>query len=82
MKNTESIPIVNSHNEWDALQEIIVGRVEAASLPQFDATVKANTYPKNWWFFQKYGGLPYPQELVEPASKELDEFCRVLEGEG
>ncbi len=82
LASTKSLPIVNSYNEWDTLQEIIVGRVEGACVPQFDATVKANTYPKNWWFFQKYGGRPYPQELLEPASKELDEFCRVLEGEG
>ncbi|MEG4169317.1 MAG: NarL family transcriptional regulator [Microcoleus sp.] len=82
LTSTKTLPIVNSYNEWDTLQEIIVGRVEGACVPQFDVPLKASSNPKNWWFFQKYGGCPYPQEMIEPASKELEEFCRVLEGEG
>lgn len=79
---TENKPVVNSFNEWDPLEEIIVGRAEGACVPYFDSVIRANTYPKNWSFFQEHGGKPYPKELVEPAARELDEFCRVLEGEG
>jgi glycine amidinotransferase len=75
-------PVVNSHNEWDPLEEVIVGRVEGATVPRFDAVVRANTYPKNWWFFERHGGQPFPPELVDAAARELDGFCRVLEGEG
>lgn len=78
----QQLPVVNSYNEWDLLQEVIVGRVENAAVPQFEANVKVNAPPKYWEFFQRYGGRPFPSELVEAAAKEFDEFCRVLETEG
>lgn len=31
---------VNSHNEWDLLEEVIVGRVEGATVPPLTAEVK------------------------------------------
>jgi glycine amidinotransferase len=74
--------IVNSFNEWDPLEEVIVGRIDGACVPYFDYAVKTNTHPENWWFFEKFGGKPFPKELIEPAQKELDEFSRVLENEG
>ena len=30
----QSIPIVNSFNEWDPLEEVIVGRIEESIFPQ------------------------------------------------
>jgi glycine amidinotransferase len=77
-----NFPEVNSYNEWDPLEEIIVGRVDGASVPTLQPEVKANTYPEKWWFFEKHGGKPFPEELIQPAAKELDEFSHVLEGEG
>jgi glycine amidinotransferase len=78
----QKVSVVNSHNEWDTLQEVIVGRVEGSTVPRFEAGVKVDAAPKYWDFFQKFGGTLFPDELVEPAAKELNEFCRVLEGEG
>ncbi|MEO8180789.1 MAG: amidinotransferase [Deltaproteobacteria bacterium] len=80
--NTDAPCVVNSHNDWDPLEEIIVGRVEGATVPTFDAVVKANTYKKNWWFFQEHGGRPFPHDLVERAAAELNGFCSMLEAEG
>ncbi|MDP6358220.1 MAG: hypothetical protein QF473_24090, partial [Planctomycetota bacterium] len=80
--NGTDLPEVNSFNEWDPLEEIIVGRVEGASVPALQPEVKANTYPEKWWFFEKHGGRPFPDELTRPAAEELDEFSRVLKGEG
>jgi N-Dimethylarginine dimethylaminohydrolase len=74
--------VVNSYNEWDPLQEVIVGRVEGAAVPQFEATVKVDAPPRYWNFFQQYGGQPFSEDLVEAASKELNEFCKILEAEG
>jgi glycine amidinotransferase len=74
--------VVNSYNEWDTLQEVIVGRVEGAAIPQFEANIKVDAPPRYWNFFQQYGGQPFPQELVEAASKELEQFCKILEAEG
>jgi len=74
--------VVNSHNEWDRLQEAIVGHVHDAVVPELDAAVRTNTYAHHLWFYEQYGGRTFPSELIEKANAELDEFCRVLEGEG
>ena len=76
------LPVVNSYNEWDTLQEVIVGRVEGSAIPQFEANVKVDAPARYWNFFQQYGGQPFPEDLVETASKELNEFCKILEAEG
>ena len=68
---------VSSYNEWDPLKEVIVGRVDGACVPEFSIEVKANSYEKNWPFFQKYGGKSFPQEYVDKAREEIEEFCRV-----
>jgi glycine amidinotransferase len=78
----QQLSVVNSYNDWDPLQEVIVGRVEGAAIPQFEANVKVDLLPKYWDVFQQYGGHPFPEDWVEAAAKELNEFCRVLEGEG
>ena len=44
---------VCAYNEWDPLEEVIVGRVEGACMPPMTTEVKA-TISKKWWeFFQK-----------------------------
>ena len=73
---------MNSFNDWDPLEEIIVGRVDGACVPVLDPMVKACTHPKNWPFFAEHGGKPFPEELVTAAARQLEEFCNVLKGEG
>ena len=77
----ESLP-VNSHNEWDLLEEVIVGCAENACVPKFTVEVKANTYEKYWDFYQKHGGRSFPKEHLELAVKEIEGFCHVLQQEG
>ena len=36
---------VNSHNEWDPLEEVIVGRLEGAVIPSPHITVTRNVPP-------------------------------------
>ncbi|MEC4983805.1 MAG: NarL family transcriptional regulator [Oscillatoria sp. PMC 1068.18] len=74
--------IVNSHNDWDSLQEVIVGRVQGASVPQLEANIKVDSPPQYWDFFQQYQGQPFPDEWLKAATQELDEFCHVLQQEG
>ncbi|XP_078491699.1 glycine amidinotransferase, mitochondrial-like [Ciona intestinalis] len=76
-----SIP-VNSHNEWDPLEEVIVGRPDGACVPQFTTEVKANTNEKYWDFYKKYGGTPFPDKHIEKAKQEVEEMCNVLRHEG
>eukprot|EP00118_Oscarella_pearsei_P021023 m.233683 g.233683 ORF g.233683 m.233683 type:complete len:389 (+) comp40095_c0_seq6:904-2070(+) len=73
---------VLSHNEWDPLEEVIVGRVENAHVPPFTAEVKANTSEKHWPFYAQYGGKPFPAEFINKAKQEVEEFCSVLQNEG
>lgn len=61
---------------------MIVGRAENATVPPFTVEVKATSHQRNWPFFQKNGGKPFPSECVAKAVNEIEEFCRVLEHEG
>ncbi|XP_046856983.1 glycine amidinotransferase, mitochondrial-like isoform X2 [Xenia sp. Carnegie-2017] len=73
---------VCSHNEWDHLEEIIVGRPENASVPKLTIEVKANTHQKYWPFYERYAGKSFPSDHVKKAVKQIDEFCKILEYEG
>ncbi|XP_063782055.1 glycine amidinotransferase, mitochondrial [Pseudophryne corroboree] len=73
---------VSSYNEWDPLEEVIVGRPENANVPPFTVEVKANTYEKYWPFYQKHGGHGFPQEHVKKAVQEIEEMCNILRLEG
>ncbi|XP_034428997.1 glycine amidinotransferase, mitochondrial [Hippoglossus hippoglossus] len=73
---------VSCFNEWDPLEEVIVGRAENANVPPFTVEVKANTYEKNWPFFQKYGGQPFPADHLKKAHAEIEEMCNILRHEG
>ena len=74
----ESLPTVWSCNEWDPLEEVIVGTVEGAVVPEFDQAVSAITPDHADWFFREYGGKPFPPEMIEKASKELEGLVNVL----
>ena len=73
---------VNSHNEWNHLDEVIVGRVEGACVPPFTSEVRATTYEKWWPFYQNHGGQSFPFHHLARAETEVKEFCKVLEHEG
>lgn len=74
--------MVNAHNDWDPLEEVIVGRVDNACIPALTAEVKACTHETQWDYFRKYGGQRYPEELIKNISAEVDIFCDVLRQEG
>ncbi len=77
--NVKSLPIVWSCNEWDPLEEVIVGSVEGAIVPLWDDVAVQAIVPEHArWFFEKYGGQPFPDEMIEMASKDLDRLCEVL----
>src|SRR5208337_5230161 len=57
---------VCSHNEWDPLEEIIVGRLEGATIPSDHPVVSCNipglaARAQAW-----AGGIRYPQFLIKP----------------
>src|SRR5258708_5325704 len=89
MSSAQLAPIascpVNSHNEWDPLEEVIIGNLDAAMFPEW-TTVNVATAPPGEWLAaeQRVGGAgsPYPPDLVEAARRDLAGFIHILETEG
>ena len=73
---------VCSYNEWDPLEEIIVGRPENAHVPPLTVEVAATSYEHNHDFFVTNAGKPFPKEAMEKATAEVENFCEVLRQEG
>jgi hypothetical protein len=73
---------VNSYNEWDPLEEIVVGRLEGATIPSNHISVTFDVPQKLARLYRFVGGRRYPKLLIEPEQRELDAFIRILEAEG
>lgn len=73
---------VLSFNEWDPLEEAIVGIVDGAAFPPWHISVKAPIPEQQRELFRLQAGRPFPPERVAAAKIELDELARILEGEG
>lgn len=81
-KNQFAGCVVNSHNEFDPLEEVIVGSVEGATLPEWHVSGKA-VWPTKWWdMYKTKGGQPFPADLMTKAKDELNNFAKILEAEG
>lgn len=70
---------VNSHNEWDPLEEVIVGRLEGAIVPPYHVTVTYNIPPSTAKLYRLFAGRRYPRFLLKKAQAELDQFIQILE---
>lgn len=73
---------VSTYNEWDPLEEVIVGTIDGVTVPVLTHEMKAFVRKDYWGFYRQYGGQPYPQEMVDKAAKALDNLQMVLEIEG
>lgn len=73
---------VGSYNEWDPLEEVIVGVIDGAAVPPWHPAIEATVPPEAWEFYRRNGGGAFPAEQVEAAREELDGFVRILEAEG
>lgn len=74
--------IVNSHNEWDLLEEVIVGNVYGACIPSYDITLEATMPINQLDTFKIFGGNSFPKHEIESAKRDLDEFIHILKSEG
>ncbi|MFC1698572.1 amidinotransferase [Candidatus Omnitrophota bacterium] len=78
--------VANSHNEWDPLEEIIVGNIDGACVMSWEKPFEALTPPEILKVTQGYrnifGGTAVQKQAVEQAQKDLDNFIHVLESEG
>lgn len=57
--------VVNSHTEWDPLEEVIVGRVDDATIPEWHVSGKAVWPAKHWNMYKDHVGQSFPKELVK-----------------
>ena len=73
---------VMAWNEWDPLEEVIVGRLEGATIPSNHITVTFNLPQGAAPFYRFAAGFRYPNWMKKIAQRELDGFIAVLEGEG
>ncbi|MCP4156884.1 MAG: amidinotransferase [bacterium] len=82
LETKNELPVVNSFNEWDLLEEVIVGVVDGASIPSWHVTLEATMPGNQFEFYKQNGGKPFPKERIEAAKKDLEEFVHILEAEG
>jgi glycine amidinotransferase len=73
---------VCSYNEWDPLEEVIVGVVDGAAVPEWHVTLQATMPGDQEGFYREYAGRPFPKETVAAAHEDLEGFVRLLEKEG
>ena len=67
-----------SCNEWDPLEEVVVGIVDGATVPEWSPEVEATTPTHAQEFFKKYGGKSFPKKMVEQAARALDNLVKTL----
>lgn len=75
-------PVVCSYNEWDPLEEVVVGIVEGSAVPEWHVQLESTMPPSAWNFFQRNGGQPFPAEDAAAAKDDLVEFVELLESNG
>ncbi|MFJ6780858.1 amidinotransferase [Streptomyces yangpuensis] len=69
---------VSSYNEWDPLEEVIVGVMEGAAVPDWDIAVEACMPQRHEDFFRANAGQPWPAEHARLAQQELETFASML----
>lgn len=84
---TQSSPVC-SYNEWDPLEEVIVGLPNGAMVSSWHTIHRATVLPGQEKQMDSLSRrtekqpLPYPEWLVQAATKCVDEFVHILESEG
>ncbi|KQP33392.1 amidinotransferase [Methylobacterium sp. Leaf102] len=73
---------VMAWNEWDPLEEVIVGSLDSATIPTHHLTVIFNLPRAAQPFYRFASGFRYPKFMKKLAQQELDNFISILAGEG
>ena len=69
-----------SCNEWDQLEEVIVGNPLNARYPTPDRSTQLAEFPDRSLAEIPRG--PFPQQILEETKEDLDGFAKILEGLG
>jgi glycine amidinotransferase len=69
-----------SKNEWGTLKKVIVGVAAGAQIPRADISLRTVNYAHVLYENTiPYG--PYPNQVIEEATEDLEIFCNFLKGE-
>jgi N-dimethylarginine dimethylaminohydrolase len=74
--------LVSVHNEWDPLEEMIVGIADGAQVPLPDCGLFAIDYCEHHSTPEEIPSGPYEPRIIEEAREDLDTFAKVLERHG
>lgn len=78
--------VVNSWNEWDPLEEVIVGILDGAAALTwevgFEAVTAVEHLERSRQYHCAHAGQPIDRIHRAPAQRELDQLVGILEGEG
>ena len=69
-----------SCNEWDQLEEVIIGNPLNARFPTADLSAQLAEFPDRPVAEIPRG--PFPQQIIEETQEDLDGFVKILEGLG
>jgi glycine amidinotransferase len=69
---------VRSYTEWDPLEEVIVGVMDGAAVPEWDVAVAASMPSRSEELFQSRAGGAFPIEHARAAGEELEGLVQVL----
>ena len=72
--------LVWSCNEWDQLEEVIVGNPLRAKFPTADPSTQLAEFPDRSLADIPQG--PFPQWIIDETEEDLNAFVAVLEGLG
>lgn len=73
---------VNSWNEWDPLEEVIVGVCDNAVVPPWHVTLAGTMPSEKHDFFREHGGTYFPEDVIAKANDDLGELASLLDSEG
>jgi len=73
--------MINSCNEWDPLEEIVVGRADYANWPTNDPVFSAEA-EKTLWKETSLPSGPVPQWIIDEANEDLETLCDTLKNYG
>ncbi|WP_062215836.1 hypothetical protein [Streptomyces sp. NBRC 109706] len=76
------MPVVNTHNEWDPLEEVIVGIVDNARVPSPDPGVFAIDYADRARTMAEIPTGPYDARVVRETAEDLERFVELLRSHG
>jgi glycine amidinotransferase len=74
--------VVSTYNEWDPLEEVIVGTIKGARFPGWHRALEPVIPWQHVNEFKARAGTTFPIDRLNSAERELEELVSILSGEG